>query len=520
MPSTTRISSLDFKPRQRKSRWTLPVRWHWIILGICAFIALVLLLSAKDKADATLERLSLQRLSDSTQTLAGAKIDYTLELPIPRQQEITADKGGQTSPSLAVDPAAQNLVPAGISDLLATVPQAASKADEPESKRQKTTLSTADQTKWEMITVKPGDSLTAIFKRQGLSSQAVFAVTHADGAPKSVQALRQLYPGDKIWLRISDDGTLLAVRRKLNEATMLTLRREGTTGTAFHATLTKHHLERRIAHASAVIHESLYQAAAKVGMSNELIMELADIFDWKIDFAHDIRNGDSFAVIYSQYYKGDEKIRAGHIIAAEFINQGKRYRAIRYTAPSGQTGYYTPDGESMRQALLRTPVEFLYISSPFNKNRCHPILDVCRPHEGTDFAAPIGTPIHAAGDGVVAFAGHQGGYGNTVVIKHGHGYSTLYGHMQRIHKGIHAGVHVTQGQIIGYVGQSGLATGPHLHYEIRINGVPKNPMTVALPEAKPIANRYMADFKAKASSWLARLTMITRTHLARNAHSN
>ncbi|MDN5872343.1 MAG: M23 family metallopeptidase, partial [Nitrococcus sp.] len=315
---------------------------------------------------------------------------------------------------------------------------------------------------------------------------------------------------------MNGDGTLLALRRKLDETTTLMITRQGTADADFQASLAEAPLEQRIAHASFVIHESLYQAARKAGLGERLIMELAGIFAWDIDFAHDLREGDSFALVYRQYYDNGKKIRNGEILAAELINQGQHHRAVRYTDPSGRTGYYTPRGKSMRKAFLRTPVDFRRISSHFSKSRCHPILHVCRPHEGTDFAAAAGTPIQAAGDGVVEFAGRKGGYGNTVILQHGHGYSTLYGHMKRIHEGIHAGVRVTQGQIIGFVGESGLATGPHLHYEFRIAGEPRDVLKVKLPDAEPIAERYLADFKATARPRLARLTLITRTELARN----
>lgn len=516
MASKSRISSRDFKPNQKKRQLLRSLRWHWIVLGISAFAALALLLSTKDKARAEPERNALQQLPD--QASGEVTATRTLELSIPKLQGATVNEDGPALPTiipkLAADHSVPNATPSNPPPAAPSLPVTPATS----AKQPKVTANTTHKTNWNTTIVEPGDNLAAIFKRQGLSSKDVFDVIHTDN--ESAQAMERLFPGDKIWLRISAGGTLLAVRRKLDATRTLTLSRENAADAGFQVTLTEHHPEQRIAHATAVIHESLYQAAVKAGLNEKLIMKLSGIFGWDIDFAHDIRKGDSFTLAYQQFYKNGEKIRNGDIIAAEFTNQGKRYRAVRYTDPSGRTGYYTPDGKSMRKAFLRTPVDFRRISSHFSKSRCHPILHVCRPHKGTDFAAPTGTPIHAAGDGVVAFAGRKGGYGNAVILQHSHGYSTLYGHMKRIRKGIHAGMRVVQGQIIGYVGQTGLATGPHLHYEFRIDGVPKDVLKVAMPNAKPIASRYLADFRAKALPRLAQLSVIMRTQLARNEESD
>lgn len=505
MAFKSRISRLDFKPKQKKRQLIRLLRWHWIVLGISAFTAAAVLLWTKGKAGAMPGRSALQQPLDRP-TAHQTTATHTIELPIPKLQGTTHDESSQPSHHTGPKPTADQ--PAS----RPPAPQVSSTADtSPE--QPKAAVSTSRTKSWKAVVVASGDTLAEIFKQQGLSSKDVFDVVHAGG--ESAQALARLFPNDKIWLRIGPEGSLLALRRKLDATRTLTLSRKSA-NTAFQVKLTKHQPEYRIAHATAIIHGSLYQAAVKAGLDEKLIMELAGIFGWDIDFAHDIRNGDSFAVVYQQYYKDGEKIRNGDIMAAEFTNQGKRYRAVRYTDPGGRTGYYTPDGKSMRKAFLRTPVDFRRISSHFSKMRCHPILHVCRPHEGTDFAAPTGTPIHAAGDGVVVFAGRKGGYGNAVILDHGRGYSTLYGHMQRIRKGIHAGVQVVQGQVIGYVGQTGLATGPHLHYEFRIDGEPRDVLKVALPDAKPIDRRYLADFKAKAMPRLAQLAVITRTQLARN----
>jgi murein DD-endopeptidase MepM/ murein hydrolase activator NlpD len=245
-----------------------------------------------------------------------------------------------------------------------------------------------------------------------------------------------------------------------------------------------------------------------------MIMQLAHIFGWDIDFALNIRNGDSFSVIYQEDYLNGKKLNDGPILAAEFINQGHVYRAIRYTDPTGNSDYYDPSGKSMRKAFLRTPVEFTRISSGFTMGRFHPILNKIRAHKGVDYAAPTGTPIKATGDGKITFRGRKGGYGNVVILQHGARYSTLYGHMSKFRGGLAVGSRVRQGQVIGYVGMTGLATGPHLHYEFRIDGVHRDPLRVKLPGAEPLGNKYRDDFNSKAKALIAKLDLIRDVQVA------
>ncbi|KPK40462.1 MAG: peptidase M23, partial [Gammaproteobacteria bacterium SG8_47] len=258
-------------------------------------------------------------------------------------------------------------------------------------------------------------------------------------------------------------------------------------------------------------------AGQRAGLSDNLIMELAAIFGWDVDFALDIREGDEFAVIYEEHFLDGEKLRDGAIIGAEFVNQGQRYQAVRYTDPEGRGDYFTPDGMSMRKAFLRTPVEFSRISSRFG-TRKHPVLNKFRAHKGVDYAAPQGTPIKAAGDGKVIFAGTKGGYGRTAIIQHGGRYSTLYAHMSKFARGVRSGKYVRQGQTIGYVGSSGLATGPHLHYEFRVNGVHRNPLTVKLPEAAPISAALKSDFIDHADRLTRQLNAHRESRIALNAN--
>jgi murein DD-endopeptidase MepM/ murein hydrolase activator NlpD len=282
-------------------------------------------------------------------------------------------------------------------------------------------------------------------------------------------------------------------------------------GDGFKSSLIERPVEHRIAHTSGVINSSLFEAAQQAGMSDRMTMELAGIFGWDIDFALDIRDGDRFSVIYDDLYVDGKQLRHGDILAAEFVNNGTTYRALRFTDASGHSDYYSPDGKSMRKAFLRTPVEFSRISSYFSTARYHPILNRIRAHKGVDYAAPIGTPVKATGDGKVVFVGRRGGYGNAIELQHGARYSTLYGHLSRFARGLHRGDHVHQGQIIGFVGMTGLATGPHLHYEFRINGVHRNPLKVKFPDAAPIPAKYKQDFMTASRRFLAQLEAIDGT---------
>ena len=224
-------------------------------------------------------------------------------------------------------------------------------------------------------------------------------------------------------------------------------------------------------------------------------MDMAGIFEWDIDFIQDVREGDAFTVIYEELWRDGVKLRDGQIVAAEFVNQGKSFRAARFSDASGRASYYTPEGRSVRKAFIRAPLNFTRISSNFNPSRRHPVLNTIRAHRGVDYAAPTGTPIRAAGDGKVLFRGVQGGYGNTIILQHGGNITTLYGHLSRFGNA-RAGARVNQGDVIGYVGSSGLATGPHLHYEYRVNGAHRNPRTVPLPPADPIAAEQQTAFQA------------------------
>ncbi len=363
--------------------------------------------------------------------------------------------------------------------------------------------------RWSVVRVRRGDTLAAIFARLKLTPGELHAIMVLG---KPTATLRALRPGQQFKLRTGPDHTLQELVYHINPLHTLHIQREGG---RFKARTIRRLPEVRLAHVAATIDSSLFLAGQQSGLPKNLIMKLAGIFAWDVDFALDIRKGDRFSVVYEEDFLDGRKLRDGNIIAAAFSNRGHTYRAVRYTDAGGRTDYYTPAGLSVRKAFLRTPVAFTRISSRFG-TRYHPLLNRIRAHQGVDYAGARGTPIKAAGDGKIIFRGRKGGYGRVVILQHGGHISTLYAHMRKFARTQHVGSHVRQGQIIGYIGQSGLATGPHLHYEFRVNGVHRNPLTVTLPHAAPIATRYRQDFLAHSTQLLARLAVYDHTQLASN----
>jgi murein DD-endopeptidase MepM/ murein hydrolase activator NlpD len=347
-------------------------------------------------------------------------------------------------------------------------------------------------------TVSAGDNLSLLFQRAGLSDTSLYELMNSNPAAKQ---LTRLYPGQRFQFEILD-GVLQSLTFQKDRLHAINFTRSEN---GFNQSSSNVDPDTKIAYREATIINSLFLAGTDAGMEESLIMELAGIFGWDIDFALDIRTNDSFKVLYEEKFLHGEKLGNGAILAAEFTNQGSTYRAVRYTDTNGDSGYYTPEGNSMRKAFLRTPVDFARISSPFNLNRKHPILNTIRAHKGTDYAAPRGTPIKAAGDGRVVWAGTKGGYGRTVIIQHGQAYKTLYAHMNQYGRGITNGTRVKQGQVIGYVGTSGLATGPHLHYEFYLNGAVRNPVSVPLPKAKSVPTSELATFAQQTQPLVAQL---------------
>jgi murein DD-endopeptidase MepM/ murein hydrolase activator NlpD len=349
------------------------------------------------------------------------------------------------------------------------------------------------------VVVGRNDTLEAIFRRMALDMGDLAAIRQLPGIRQSLDFLK---PGDAIKLTHTD-GEIKELTRKVSETQTLKVVREDA---GFAAKMIDNPVETRIRTATARIDSSLFQAAEAADISDIVALKLANVFAWDIDFVLDIREGDRFTVVYEQIYQDGNYLRDGEVLAAEFVNSGKVYRGVRFVTEAGATGYYTPDGLPMRKAFLRAPVEFTRVSSVFNPRRLHPILNRIRGHMGTDYAAPTGTPVHAAGDGRISFAGQRGGYGNALVLAHSNSVSTLYGHMSRFAKHIRVGTHVQQGDVIGYVGMTGLATGPHLHYEYLVNGVHKNPQTVQLPGAEPLHAAALQEFRHLTAPLLADLS--------------
>ena len=362
--------------------------------------------------------------------------------------------------------------------------------------------------KVESIKIKSGDSLSTIFNKRGFN-QELHSIMQLG---KPVKELKSVHPNQVIHIHTQDDN-LVAVELETSINRKLKIIKQND---QYIVDELVRDFEIRKEVASSTITNSLFLAGQRVGMSDSLIMELANIFGWDIDFALDIRTGDHFSVIYEEMYLDGNKIKDGAIIAAEFVNAGESYRAIRYTDSKGKTDYYSQNGRSMRKPFLRTPVDFARVSSGFNLRRKHPVLNKIRAHRGVDYAASTGTPIKASGDGKIIHRGTKGGYGRTIIIKHGTQYSTLYAHMYKYARNTQTGKRVKQGQIIGYVGSSGLATGPHLHYEFRINGVHRNPLTVKLPDAKPLPKEELIRFVNNSANIIAQLDTFSSTMLAQS----
>ncbi|MBI4356697.1 MAG: M23 family metallopeptidase [Gammaproteobacteria bacterium] len=352
----------------------------------------------------------------------------------------------------------------------------------------------------ESVTIAPGQNLSLIFPKLGLSAgmlQEILQVTKA----RSVFA--KLKPGQNLEFFWDKNGNFEAMRIPVTDETSLKIRYENN-----HPVIEnqKRVVTKAVQYRAGTIHSSLYWAGHKAGLSDKLILQLSEIFAWDIDFALDIQPEDSFQVLYETLYSEEgKKIRDGDILVAEFTNQGRPYRALRYTSSVGASSYYTPGGESLQKAFIRTPVAFSVISSQFNLSRRHPILDIIRAHKGVDYAAPSGTPVKATGDGKVVFMGRKGGYGNTIILDHGQQYKTVYAHLLKFGRSLSTGKRVSQNDLIGFVGKSGLATGPHLHYEFQVNGIHKNPVTVQLPRAKSILKAEKPLFLERTRTLLAQM---------------
>lgn len=453
--------------------------------------------------------LPLLNAADEGTQLGDAEATAAIKAPAKETPSVALpawESSGDTAPSLLAD--SDPTVP--------PVDRLPAQLIEPfSSQRLSATGSASDpEPRWVEHTVAAGDSLAKIFAAHGLEPALLHRIIHSSKAAKSLAKIR---PGQQLRLRLDDAGELETLEHHRSRTKQL---RIAIADDGIQSEIVSKTVARRTASAAGIIASSLFVDGQKAGLSDAKIMELADIFGWDIDFALEIRAGDAFRLVYEEHYLDGEKLRDGPILAAEFSNRGQTFRAVRYENRDGEVGYYDDTGHSKRRAFLRTPIKFARISSRFNPKRWHPVLKRWRSHKGVDYAAPTGTPIKASGDGKVVFRGAKGGYGRTVIIQHAGKYTTLYAHMSKYSRRARSGSRVKQGQVIGYVGRSGLATGPHLHYEFRVNGVHKDPLRVKLPKSLALPKKELPAFKAATAPLLAQLEDVSRDTMVASVGSD
>lgn len=356
--------------------------------------------------------------------------------------------------------------------------------------------------------IQSGDTLASALSRLKIDDLEIQRLLGADAVRQMASGIRA---GKRIQATTAQDGQLLSIRFERSDAPALTVRRQGD---GYVAEETSDLLETRVVMRSGRILTSLYGATDSAGIPDKIADQMAETFSTSLDFREDLRRGDTFSVIYTVNYRNGEPIAAGKLLAAEFVNAGKSYRAVLFRDPFGREDYYTPEGESLKKGFLRSPLEFSRVTSSFSNSRKHPVFGFHRAHTGVDFGAPTGTRVKATGDATVVFAGRKGGYGNLVILRHSNGYETYYAHLSAFASGIRSGRSVGRGEVIAYVGSTGASTGPHLHYEVRIAGRPQNPMTIKLPGSPPLAAAQRARFLQETASWSDKLALLRGTNLA------
>ena len=371
-----------------------------------------------------------------------------------------------------------------------------------------TVLNQEDNTYWRDVRIQRGDTIASILNRLQIDDAA--AVNFLRSA-KDAKTLYQLVPGRSVRAQTTEDGVLIALRYIAADSIQLSVDRIGD---EFKANEQAAPLNTRVVMKSGEIRSSLFGATDAAGVPDAISTQMAEVFSSDIDFHLDIRKGDRFSVVYEMLYHNGEPVKAGRVLATQFINHGKTYQAVYFKDREGREGYYTPEGNNLRKAFLRSPLEFSRITSGFTNARFHPVLKTWRAHKGVDYGAPTGTRIRATADGTVAVAGKHSGYGNLVVIQHKGNLSSAYGHLSAFAKGLRKGARINQGDVIGYVGSTGLATGPHLHYEFRVAGVQRNPLTVPMPQSFPIAAQYKNDFFADVRPLNAQLELLRGLNIA------
>jgi murein DD-endopeptidase MepM/ murein hydrolase activator NlpD len=355
--------------------------------------------------------------------------------------------------------------------------------------------------------VLSGETLGALLGRLGVSEQETSRLLALPAGTIG----RDLRAGQRIEAKVNDRGELLELLLTASDGVQNRITRQADT---FALDQPEDILETRVVMRSGRIDSSLFAATDRASIPDSVAVKMAEIFGTQLDFRDDLRKGDTFSVTYQINTRNGEPVGIGKVLAAEYVNAGKPYRAVLYRSPTGQEAYYTPDGESLKKGFLRSPLEFSRVTSGFSNSRKHPIYGFHRKHTGVDYGAPTGTRVKATGDATVSFAGRKGGYGNLVVLRHHNGYETYYAHLNGFAKGLRKGAGVDQGDIIGYVGSTGASTGPHLHYEVRITGNPHNPLTVKLPGSPPLPMAQKVRFQQQTAAWIQRLDQLRGTNLA------
>ena len=360
---------------------------------------------------------------------------------------------------------------------------------------------------WINLNTRPGDSLAIIFKRVGLSGKTLHAILQNN---KHVKLLTRIKPNQSLQLLIKNHQLERMIFQVTKGETLEVVRDDDH----YHTTLSSQKTDVRERYLTATVQYSLYSTAKRHNIPYKLVQQMTEIFKREIDFAKEVRGGDRFTIIYKAGYVDNKLVNIGDIIAVTYTHRGVSHHALRHVNAQGEVEYFTPDGQSMKQGFSRYPVKFSHINSAFSLSRMHPILHYSRPHKGVDLAAPMGTPIYATGDGRVQHLGYENGYGNVIKITHHNSlYTSVYAHLLKFKKGIFRGSFVKRGEVIGYVGKSGLASGPHVHYEFHVNHRPRNPSTVPLPHADPVPRRDLAAFKAHADKLIEHLKLYEKSHM-------
>lgn len=483
---------MDFKPRVSKQHESKPSKFL-ACLALCIAIVLPYFLVKTFRNKHHHKPLNTQALPSSN--------SQALPMIEPRQQMQDMTESLQQS----------MLVPIPLQSQERTNVQKTSATLKSTKKTPVTIAQTSKESedKWTIITTHEGDTLAGIFQKQGLSAKNLSLVLQDNPHAKKLTSIR---PGQKIQFIIRDDvleklifpisptQSLLIYRDKTNYKSQISSRK----------TTSNNHF------VTATVRGSLYGTAKQMNIPYKLIQQMTAIFNWEIDFSKDVRAGDQFTIVYKAFFIDNKQVGTGEIIAVTYRGRNKTLQAIRHKNANGDADYYTPQGMSLKKAFNRYPLNYSHISSTYSLNRMHPVLHRKRPHKGVDLAAPIGTPIRAVGDGKIEVIGRHSGYGNVIKIAHNKTYRTVYAHMLRFQKGLSQGDRVKRGQVIGYVGQTGLATGPHCHFEFHINKQPKNPTTVNLPHGSPISSRELTSFKASAATLLAQMKLYEEARFAQH----